>query len=218
MTDRANFQQSYLWRYLIIGVSCLAFAAWFAYDGFVAYPQKLIYAAAYDELRDVEEPGRSQQWKALVAKNNWPPSTPTQKAEEIHHSISQQYLWGAITLLISIPALIAYLRARGSWVAATENGLTTSWGQTVDFQTVTQLDKKKWKDKGIAKAQYRDADRQRVFVFDDFKFERAPLGAMLRRLEQILPHDKIVGGPPESAKNEKSKPDAETTAPAAETE
>lgn len=197
MPTRAHFQKSYLMRYLMIGGACLAFSLWFAYDGFIGYPQKLVYAEAYDSLRDVEEPERSQRWRAMVKENNWPPTTPEKRAEEVRHGINQQYFWGVITLLIAIPAWVAYLRSRSSWVEATENGLTTSWGQRLDFRTVTQLDKRKWKDKGIAKARYVDDGKSKTFVFDDFKFEREPIGKMLRDLESVLTPEQIVGGPPE---------------------
>jgi hypothetical protein len=67
-----------------------------------------------------------------------------------------------------------------------------------------KLDKKKWETKGIAKATYRDNSLTRVFVFDDFKFDREPLGDMLRSLEKKISRDQIVGGPPEAPKEPKT--------------
>ncbi|MEZ6095986.1 MAG: hypothetical protein R3C03_17480 [Pirellulaceae bacterium] len=209
MGQRANFQNSYLWRYLAIGLGCLAFSGWFAYDGFVAYPKKLEYAKAYDQLLEIEEPERSQKWIETVQENGWDiRHTPAERAEEVEHSIQSQYFWGIITLLIAIPALITYLRARPSWVEATENGLTTSWGQTVDFSQVTKLDKKKWEHKGLARAHYNDGGKERVFVFDDLKFDRPVIDQLLYDLEQQLKPEQIVGGPPEKGPPGKPKGDA----------
>lgn len=205
MTVRAEFQKNYLMRYLILAVVCLFMASWFAYDGLVGYPKKLQYAEAYDQLRELEAAPRVERWKALAEEKGWPSDTPTKTAEEIRSDITGQYFWGGLNLLAGLPALFFYFRSRGSWIEATEGGLQTSWGQKVRFADVTQLDKRKWRRKGIAKATYRSAEPNtpadgggRVFVFDDFKFQREPLGQMLRDLESELTPEQIVGGPPEA--------------------
>ena len=68
----------------------------------------------------------------------------------------------------------------------------TSWGQEVDFSTVTKLNKRRWKDKGIARVDYEENGRKRQFVFDDFKFDRAAIGELLQQLESQLPADRII--------------------------
>ncbi|MEO8271198.1 MAG: hypothetical protein ABI557_15860, partial [Aureliella sp.] len=121
-----------------------------------------------------------------------------------------QYFWGGINLLVGLPALILWLRARGSWVESTESGLTTSWGQSLRFSDVKLLDKKRWQRKGIAKATYAPAEGgpSKKFVFDDFKYEREPLGQILRDLEKHLLPEQIVGGPPEAELAKFSEVDA----------
>jgi hypothetical protein len=199
MSNRAEFQKSYLTRYLILAAVCLFMAAWFAYDGFIGYPQQLQYAEAYDELRDMEAASRVERWKEVSSQRGWPSDIPKKTADEIRSDITGQYVWGGLNLLAGLPALLFFLRCRGSWVEATDDGLTTSWGQTMRYADVTQLDKRRWQRKGIAKATYTSSEQgTRVFVFDDFKFQREPLGKMLRDLEQVLAPEKIVGGPPES--------------------
>jgi len=203
MTVRANFQKNYLMRYLILAGVCLFLAAWFAYDGFIGYPRQLTYAREYGQLADLEPPERQAKWKEISAERGWSGATPEKEPAEIEDDIKGQYVWAFLNLVVGVPALLLYLRSRGSWVEATDTGLKTSWGQTVDFSKVTKLNKKKWSDKGIAKASYSDRHGQKVFVFDDFKYEREPLGRMLRELESQLTPEQIVGGPPE-------KPAAET--------
>jgi hypothetical protein len=68
----------------------------------------------------------------------------------------------------------------------------------MDFENVTLLNKRRWAKKGIAKAYYNQDGVAKIFTFDDFKFEREPIGKMLRRLEESLERDKIVGGPTEA--------------------
>ena len=196
---RANFQKNYLMRYAALSAICLLMAAWFGYDGLVAYPAQIPAAEAYDELRDLDSAKRAEEWKRIAAERGLDPQTPKKTAAEIRSDIIGQYVWGGVNLLVGLPALLLWFRSRGRWIEETDDGLTTSWGQSLRFADVTLLDKKKWERKGIAKATYKsDAHgAQRVFVFDDFKFEREPLGKMLRDLESQLRPEQIVGGPPE---------------------
>ncbi len=205
MPARAEFQKNYLMRYLILAAVCLFMAAWFGYDGLIGYPQQLEYAEAYDELRDMEGARRVERWKELADANSWPRDVPKKTAEEIRSDITGQYVWGGLNLLAGLPALFFFFRARGSWVEETDGGLRTSWGQSVRFADVTQLDKTKWQRKGIAKARYTPQAEgspamtgERLFVFDDFKFQREPLGQILRQLEAVLRPEQITGGPPET--------------------
>ncbi len=203
MALRANFQKNYGMRYLLLAGGCLFAASWFAYDGFIGYPSKLKYASRYDELAKLDGAEKQAEWKRITAENDWPSSPPEKTAEEIEDDIFGQYIWATLSLIVGAPALLFYMRTRGTWVEATDTGLTTSWGQTLDFDKVTQLDKKRWASKGIAKAWYQEQGAPRRFVFDDFKYEREPLGMMLRDLEKHLKPEQIVGGPPEKPPVEK---------------
>ncbi len=199
MTLRANFQTSYGWRYLMLTGGFLFAALFFAYDGFIGYPRKMVYAERYAELGDMETSEKQLAWKQITQENNWPRAVPVKTPEKIAEDIRGQYFYGIICLCVAIPPLVLYLRTKGSWIESTPTGLTTSWGQSLDYSKVTQLDKKRWANKGIAVATYPEGNLSRRFVFDDFKYEREPLGQMLRDLEQVLAPEQIVGGPPESA-------------------
>ncbi len=199
MTIRANFQKNFLMRYLIVSLVCLFLGAWFGYDGMIGYPRQLEVARAYEALQDLESEERRERWKAITSERGWSDRIPSKQAHEWEEGIPGQYFWACLNLLIGIPALVLYIRSRGSWVASTETGLTTSWGQSLNFADVTRLNKKKWANKGIAKATYMVDGSSKTFTFDDFKFEREPIGQMLRNLEEGLSPEQIVGGPPESA-------------------
>ncbi len=199
MSERANFQNNYLMRYLIMALICIGGGLWFAYDGFIAWPRDLPASRAYDELREIEDSvERIEKWEAIATENGWPKSTPKKTAEQLEGDIIGQYFWMAICFAAGIPALIYFVSSRGTWVEATDSGLKTSWGQEVDFENVTLLNKRRWAKKGIAKAYYNQNGVAKIFTFDDFKFEREPIGKMLRRLEESLERDKIVGGPTEA--------------------
>lgn len=196
MKVRANFQRSYLWRYLIMACVGIFMALWFAFDGLVSYPKKLEFAEAYEQLqKDVQgDAERARKWQDLADSRSWPREVPNKSADQIRSDIQGQYLFGAISLFLGIPALYFYLKSRSQWVEETDDGLVTSWGQQVRFSDVTLLNKKKWDAKGIARVNYSSNGKKGTFVFDDFKFERKPLGQILRKLEDVLQPEQIVGG------------------------
>ncbi|MEM7479254.1 MAG: hypothetical protein AAF483_30080 [Planctomycetota bacterium] len=198
MTIRANFQTNYLYRYLIMAAVCLGGAAWFAYDGFIGYPADLPASEAYAKIREIEDADvRAAQWKEIVEENGWEKAVPEKTPGEIRADIQGQYIYGAVALLAGIPALLYFFNCRGTWIESTEKGLKSSWGQEFDFSTVTQLDKKRWAKKGIARATYSQDGQTKVFVFDDFKYDRDELGKILRQLEATVPREAITGGPTE---------------------
>jgi hypothetical protein len=192
MGTRANFDRSYLWRYWVIILMALGSAGWFFYDATIGYPKKVKLSKAWEELSDLESGPRSEKWRELAASNGWPSEPPIKPSKEIEESIRFQYIYGAIASVLGLMMLTYLLLARSSWVEGTEKGLMTSWGQEVDFSTVTKLNKRRWKDKGIARVDYEENGRKRQFVFDDFKYDRAAIGELLQRLESQLPADRII--------------------------
>jgi hypothetical protein len=204
VTLRANFQKSYLWRYLAMAGIGLFMAIWFAFDGLINYPREQKRSAAYEQLAsevsDTKE--RLAKWRDLAKSKGWSVDAPKEKAAEFENKITGQYIFGALCLLLAIPALITYVRSKNKWVESTDGGLTTSWGQSIQFGDVFELDKKRWANKGIAKAYYKSEGRVRYFVFDDFKFDRQPLGEILKQLESVLKPEQIVGGLPEEVQPE----------------
>jgi hypothetical protein len=174
---------------------------WFAFDGFVGYPREKSRSAAYEKLAsEVTEPKeRLIRWRELAKSNGWSVDTPKEKAEVYDNKIFGQYVFGGICLFVSFIPLYFYLTSKSRWVESSDEGLTTSWGQTVKFSDVVELNKSRWANKGIAKAYYNEDGRKKYFVFDDFKYERKPLGEILKQLEAVLKAEQIVGGPPESS-------------------
>lgn len=211
---RANFQQSYLWRYLIMACVGIFMAGWFAFDGLVTYPNRLERLVVLEELKSEisDRTELQKKWEAVAESRGWPierPDGDDKNSDQLRMDIQGQYFFGVLSLLLGLPALYFYLKSKRQWVEETEDGLTTSWGQQVRFADVTQLNKKKWDRKGIARAYYTEAGKQRTFVFDDFKFEREPLGKILRKLEDVLEPDKIVGGISEAERDQQKKAAAE---------
>ncbi len=193
MQLRADYTPGYFRRFLWIALACAAFAGWCFYDGLVVYPKKLDQAKVYWAL---DEATRDKQWRDITAANQWPPSPPD-PTKEINGKIQSQFFMAGVCIVIGTFCLLKWLLAKGSWVENTETGLRTSRGKQVQFDQIESIDKTRWEKKGIAKIRYQDNSKAKSFVLDDFKYDRAVMGKILRLVESHLSAEQIVGGPPE---------------------
>ena len=122
-----------------------------------------------------------------------------------------QFVFGGLSLLLGIPALFFYVRSRNRWIEGNDLGIKTSWGQELRYADVSELNKKRWENKGIARAYYTQGGSRCTFVFDDFKYEREPIGQMLRQLESRLRPEQIVGGISEAERDAQKQSGDEAT-------
>jgi hypothetical protein len=128
--------------------------------------------------------------------------------------IFTQYIQALVAFLAGAYLISLPIRARGRWIQADEHGITSSWGQSVPYDQIEQVNKRKWRDKGIAKVTYVDGGRRKMFVVDDFKFMREPTDQILYELEQRIEPERITGGPPEQPPGEHVEHSAASTVPA----
>jgi len=206
MTIRAKSDPRFYLRFLLIGAVAIGFSLLCVYDGAIRYPKQREPALAYQELEErLKEEGRldqlSQEWIQVVkqhnensdsAQDNWPTDKPKDEVD-----IQLQYVMAGVTGTIGLWMLLVVWRARGRWIEASGAGLTSSWGQRVDYARIVSLDKRQWRKKGIAKINYEDGNRKRRLVLDDYKYNRQATDTILRDLEAKIGVDKIIGGPPE---------------------
>lgn len=208
MTLRANYDSKYFMRFLLIAIGCLAFTGWCFYDALVKYPRELERARVYwepsDEYGEKYKGMERTRWRETAAKNNWPTAAPS-KPDKLEHSIQSQYLYAVLCGLIGIPCFFKWFTARGSWVEGSDTELTTSWGPSFQFKDITSIDKTKWEKKGITKIFHESDGRSQVFVFDDFKFNRATMSQILTRIEKGLKDDQITGSEREEVLNARKK-------------
>lgn len=196
MTIRAERDGRFYLRFLIIGLGALGFSLYCLYDGFIGYPHKQEKALLFEKL--IEE-GRGDDWDAEATKRGWSTTPPeaSKPQDKYEVDVKMQFWMAGLTALIAFFPLLAVYRSRGRWIELNDLGLTSSWGQSVSMDQVTALEKRQWRNKGIAKLRYNDNGRQRTFVIDDFKFKREPTDQILAEIENRIGHDKISGGPPE---------------------
>ena len=205
MTIRANFTNSFLIRYAFIAVVCLGFMFWCLYDGLIGYPKLMGPALAFQAIQEREpKPSDSdakREFLELAKENDWEMTAKKfEKISSISHleaDIFQQFAMAVVSMSIGLPFLFLLVRSRGSWMEASETGIHTSWGQAMQFDQITLLNKRKWKDKGIAKVQYESEGSKRKLILDDCKFDRDPTEEMLRLIESHISLDQFVNGEPE---------------------
>jgi len=222
MSVRANYDPKFFRRFLFIALGCLAFTGWCFYDALIGYPSEFersrVYWQPSEASKDYEGMERAK-WREIVAEKGWPTDQP-KKPDEIKKSISNQYLYALICIVIALPCLIKWLRARGSWVNGDATELTTSKGQTIPYPSIVKIDKTKWEKKGITRIHYNQDGTAKTYTFDDFKFDRQKMGEILEQIEQGLQDEQIEGGDRQSVikarieqqKQEKAAKEAELTA------
>lgn len=222
MSVRANHDPKFFRRYLFIAAGCLAFAGWCFYDALIGYPAEFERAYAYWQESTASknyEGMERTQWREITAEKGWPTEAP-KKPDEIKKSINQQYMMAIVCIVIGVPCLLMWFRARGSWVEGDGTKLTTKKGLSIPYASITKLNKTKWEKKGITVIHYDSQGSAKKFAFDDFKYDRAPMGEILEQIENGLTDEQIEGGDRqtvikervEKAKQEKAAKEAALTA------
>lgn len=140
-----------------------------------------------------------ESWDEHAAKNGLPPSGKEGKEikamNQTDGSIMTQKILGFVLIPISIMMVFSWFQTFSRWVAADENGVTTSSGQNAPWASMTKLDKLRWPKKGIAFLHYEDADKRigQKILLDDFKFDRVATEQIIRAIEDHLKDEQIVG-------------------------
>ena len=213
MSIKADTNPRFFWRFALIGVVLLGWTGLCFKDALYSYPRKR--DAALAKYRDLRESDKLDEWQKIAAQNDWKEVHPDESdgehklGTEYEADIVEQYLMAAVCTPLGLWALIIYLRSRGRWMEADQDGIRSSWGPQLDFEQIETLDKKKWKEKGIVKIKYDAAGRRRRFVLDDCKFDRGATEAILRLVEANVQEGQIINGFPEPlAKAEQEPADA----------
>jgi hypothetical protein len=134
-------------------------------------------------------------WEGVAKENGWPTKNPGKPKTD--SDIAQNFVQAAVAAVVGVCMLMNVVLASRRWIEAGPEGVTTSWGEKVPFASVVAIDKKRWKDKGIAYVDYEAGGKRRRFVVDDYKYDRYKCDEVLRRIEQAAGVDKIQNGVPE---------------------
>lgn len=197
MMLKASANSGYMWRLLLIACFCIGISLWFLYDGAITYPNQRERALTFLKL---EEEDRLDEWNQLANQRGWPTKNPGEPKSEYDSYV--QYGIAALALPFGLLYLIHYYRWRRRWIESSETSLRTSWGREFGLDQIVTLNKKQWKNKGIAKIKYETDGRKGRLVLDDCKYEVEPTEAILRLVETHIDISQIVGGHPEPPREE----------------
>src|SRR3954454_16503985 len=192
MLIRAENDPKFSRKFLFMETLAIGFALCCLYDGLVGYPGKRVQGFENFKVDYRHFPNTSYKSMTLAefeqkadqkTLDDW--SLYARESEiPAHANIVMQFIMAAITgatglYLISIP-----FRSRGQWIEMENDVVRTSGGQTFRADQVETIDKRRWRNKGIAKVNYRFGTVKQRFVVDDFKFKRDATDAILFELEQ----------------------------------
>lgn len=196
MAQRAHIEKSYMIRVALLTAMLLGFSLWFCYDGYVAYPRDRQIA---QEFARYKEEGRQKDWPAYALSQGWPDGSKGEPGR-LHSEtdILVQKGLGFALMPFGLLFLFNLIRLQGRWIDADEQELTTSWNQKVRFAQIVELDKSRWKSKGIAVVKYADASgRSGKIILDDWKYNRQATTALVELVESTLSPEKITGQKPD---------------------
>lgn len=165
-------------RWIPITVMCLAFGAYFWYDGSVGYPRKNEIRAAFDNYL-ADHDGKSDGWDESVADKGWPgvndiPKLPEgEKVVHTQDSIDQQFHMAYICLALGAAALVNVFMKIGRKIKADGEAYYTPKGAKVPYADIYRLDKRKWNNKGLATAYYKVDGEEKKTTLDVLMFPKA---------------------------------------------
>lgn len=189
----------YYRRMGLLGGMLLIMGLYFLYDGKFGYPKANAIAAQRDWFEKELLPGfdaakaqgtldawieqakakgwptgrngEPPRWVAYAAQHGWP-----EKPEKYtDREITEQFYWGGGTLLVALIVGILVLISRNKVLRCAADHWVTPEGSKIQFADVFRVDKRKWDNKGLAYAWYREGGQgpERKAVIDDLKFNGA---------------------------------------------
>ena len=159
--------------FLIFGI-----AAWFFYDGYILWPDEARRHAEYLEIKDtlieagdaVDEESTSVRlaWERHAREMDYRRNIPK---ERTGGDIKEQRVIGWTMMIVAL--------LHGVWIAwnhtrqvrAEGNIVIGASGERVDIDSITAIDRKKWKNKSIAYGIYEEGGKPRRLCLDEHKFK-----------------------------------------------
>ena len=127
----------------------------------------------------------------MVKENRWALAKPKSPEVAQNYVYFQWFVFG-LGLLLGLFFLVKYLKLLNSWMEVDDKKVTTSWGDSLELENITAIDKQRWEKKGIAKISFNDeAGQPKTMIFDDFKYHRESMAEIMKRAEAILKPEKV---------------------------
>jgi len=174
----ARISKEWRRRMLFMFFMIFGIAAWFLYDGYILWPDEANRHTEYLEIKNalieagdaVDEESSSVRlaWERHAREQDYRRNIPKERTDG---DIREQRVigWTMMAGALLYGLWIAWnhtrtLRAEGETVIGAS-------GERVELDSITSIDRKKWKDKGIAYAIYEDGGKQCRLTLDEHKFK-----------------------------------------------
>lgn len=205
----------YTRRRLLMVLMLLGFSAYFAYDWKIGYPKE---QRKYEEYWPAYQKMQKEELKAytdMAVAKGWPKEPHEQNWD---YKLKEQLIWCIGTGIGGLLMLGAWLRFKGKTLRADQESFTTPDGVRIPFASVEKVDKRKWDNKALAYAFWKDGETVRKATIDDLVFDDA--GKVFDRLMANFQGELVdierPAAEPESSLSEVSPEEVRAAAPAGE--
>lgn len=173
----ARISKEWRRRMLFMFFMIAGMAGWFLYDGHILWPDEGKRYVEYAEIRDsLIESGEAKDdessfvrlaWERHAREAGYRRNIPKERTDAAIH---EQLVigWTMMSGALIFGLWIAWNHRRE--VRAEGETVIGASGERVELDSITAIDRKKWKSKGIAYALYMDGGKQRRLTLDDHKF------------------------------------------------
>ena len=167
------------------GFAALFFAViglWFLFDAKTGFPQSNERWVAHEKFKTEE---RLSEWPGFAKEKGWnetPPHKFYKKAD-----IMAQYVVAVLLFVASIIMFLYWLSQIKRIFQLETEAVILPGGISVPFSSITRINLKRWRSKGLATVYYSINGRQGKFILDDYKFEAEPIHKIMAALEANLP-------------------------------
>ena len=178
MNIEARISRQWRRRMLFMLFMLVGIGAWFLSDGYHYWPKEAARHAAYTQIvdtlvasgdaKDADSSSVQLAWQRHAKEAGYKGSKVPKERTEAAIAEQRNIAW----VLLIISALFALWVA---WnhrlsVSASSDTIIGTKGQQVQFDAIEEIDRKKWKTKGIAYAVYKVGDKKRRLTLDAHKF------------------------------------------------
>lgn len=167
------------WRRRMIFMFCMIFgsAIWFLSDGYIMWPAEAkrheVFAKMADEMiaagkaKESKDIAVVRAWGKYAEENDLPVKVP--KPRSAGDLAGQRGIGGVMMAgALIYAAWIAWNHTRS--VRADGDLITGASGEQVHLDSIIEIDRKKWDNKGIAYAIYEKDGKRKRLTLDDHKF------------------------------------------------
>ena len=195
MSIKATIAKHYRLRIGVMAGFMLIACLMFFNDGYYAYPEEGRAYNSYMALKaELEENGTSDEliseWVKIATENEWEKEGPLLK-DRSELDVTIQLVISAGTAVAFLFFAFKLLKTVGNWVAIDDKEISSSSAGSFAFGDVVEIDKSRWKKKGIA---YIVSSNGKKILLDNWIFDQEPTDSIMRKLEDNINHDIIQGG------------------------